>query len=301
MWGALNGSEAESTECFSRHPCYRTKTFAFAGVDAPTLLSMSNRYSIKGKIGQGGLGAVYKAYDNNLGRDVALKRVLPAEGEDPHEMAQNLIKEAKTLSALQHPHIVTVYDVGEDKEGPYVVMELLKGETLDTTIKRGALPAEDFQQVVIQSLEALVAAQALGITHRDLKPANVMVIWLPSGKFQIKILDFGLAKFSHQPSVQTIDQSDSILGSIYFMAPEQFERLPLDPRTDLYSIGAIYYYTLTGQYPFSGGQRPAGDGRPPPAPFQAAVGAPARSPTVYGEVGGVADVPRGQRPSGGRH
>jgi|GEM_PF-394882 len=217
---------------------------------------MSDRYEIKSKLAEGGLGAVYLAHDSNLDREVALKRVLPeAIGDDP-EAAASLVKEAKVLSSLQHPNIVTVYDVGNDDKGPYVVMEYLKGETLDKTMKRGALPQGDFEQLVTQCLEGLIAAQAVGLVHRDLKPANIMVIWHASGKFQLKILDFGLAKFSRQPSKQTIDQGNAIMGSIYFMAPEQFERGDLDGRTDLYSIGAIFYYTLTTQYPYQGDSAP---------------------------------------------
>jgi len=217
---------------------------------------MSDRYEIRSKIAQGGLGAVYMAHDVNLDREVALKRVLPDAFEQDPEAASALVKEAKVLSSLQHPNIVTVYDVGQDAEGPYVVMELLKGETLDKTMKRGALPAADFEQLVTQCLEGLIAAQDVGLVHRDLKPANIMVIWHASGKFQLKILDFGLAKFSRQPSKQTIDQGDGIMGSIYFMAPEQFERGDLDGRTDLYAIGSIFYYTLTTQYPYQGDSAP---------------------------------------------
>ncbi|MED5584848.1 MAG: protein kinase [Verrucomicrobiota bacterium] len=221
---------------------------------------MSERYQIKEKIGQGGLGAVYRAVDSQLKREVALKRLLPPEDSEASLMdsdaAEQLLKEATTLSALQHPNIVTVYDVGKDAQGAFVVMEFLKGETFDKTVERGALTEKDFRNVVLQTMEALSAAHHAGVVHRDLKPSNLMVNWLPSGKFQIKILDFGLAKFSRQPAAQTIDQGDAILGSIYFMAPEQFERAPLDARTDLYSIGALYHYCLTGKYPFDGESAP---------------------------------------------
>jgi serine/threonine protein kinase/HEAT repeat protein len=221
---------------------------------------MSERYQIKEKIGQGGLGAVYRAVDSQLKREVALKRLLPPEDSEASQMdsdaAEQLLKEATTLSALQHPNIVTVYDVGKDAQGAFVVMEFLKGETFDKTVERGALTEKDFRNVVLQTMEALSAAHHAGVVHRDLKPSNLMVNWLPSGKFQIKILDFGLAKFSRQPAAQTIDQGDAILGSIYFMAPEQFERAPLDARTDLYSIGALYHYCLTGKYPFDGESAP---------------------------------------------
>ena len=221
---------------------------------------MSERYQIKEKIGQGGLGAVYRAVDSQLKREVALKRLLPPEDSEASQMssdaAEQLLKEATTLSALQHTNIVTVYDVGKDEQGAFVVMEFLKGETFDKTVERGALTEKDFHNVVLQTMEALSAAHHAGVVHRDLKPSNLMVNWLPSGKFQIKVLDFGLAKFSRQPAAQTIDQGDAILGSIYFMAPEQFERAPLDARTDLYSIGALYHYCLTGKHPFDGESAP---------------------------------------------
>jgi HEAT repeat protein/predicted Ser/Thr protein kinase len=221
---------------------------------------MIERYQIKEKIGQGGLGAVYRAVDTQLKREVALKRLLPPEDSEASQFgsdtAEQLLKEATTLSALQHPNIVTVYDVGKDDQGAFVVMEFLKGETFDKTVERGALTEKDFRNVVLQTMEALTAAHHAGVVHRDLKPSNLMVNWLASGKFQIKILDFGLAKFSRQPAAQTIDQGDAILGSIYFMAPEQFERAPLDARTDLYSLGALYHYCLTGKYPFDGESAP---------------------------------------------
>lgn len=220
---------------------------------------MAGRYTIEGEIGKGGEGAVFKAFDTQLKRQVALKRVLMAGQATPEEVekaADSLIAEAQTLSSLNHPNIVTVFDVGKDEDGGFVVMELLNGETLDDTVARGVLTQEDFKEVVIQTLEALMAATAINVVHRDLKPTNVMVIWQPSGRFQTKILDFGLAKFSKNPSVQTMGQDDSVMGSIYFMAPEQFERAELDERTDLYSIGCVYYHSLTGLYPFRGETAP---------------------------------------------
>ena len=216
-----------------------------------------DRYEIKGKIGQGGVGAVYKAYDTQLRREVAIKRVLADEADADNENATtNLLKEATALSSVQHPHICTVYDAGIDSDGPYVVMELINGKTLDKMVERGTLTYEDFREVAIQSQEAMIAAQELNLVHRDLKPSNVMVSWLPSGRFQVKLVDFGLAKFSAKPSLQTIDHGDAVFGSIFFMAPEQFERTPLDQRTDMYSLGALFYYSLTGSYPFDGDTAP---------------------------------------------
>ena len=168
---------------------------------------MTERYQFHEKIGQGGLGEVYRATDLQLKREVAIKRLTPLADDEIAKSyggvsSSNLLGEATTLSALQHPNIVTVYDVGMDSDGCFVVMELLRGENFEKTVERGALNENDFQRFVLQTMEGLVAAHHAGIVHRDLKPSNLMVNWLPSGKFQIKILDFGLAKFSNQPTVQ---------------------------------------------------------------------------------------------------
>lgn len=213
---------------------------------------MSDRYQIKEKIGQGGLGEVFVAFDAQLQREVALKRVKATDGQ----ASDDVLREAKMLSAVQHPNILTVFDVGQDAIGPFVVTELLRGETVEQMVARGPLKYEDFCQVAVQSLEGLVAAQAMNLVHRDLKPGNLMVIRQASGRLQIKILDFGLAKLSRHASRQTEDQESGIMGSIYFMAPEQFERLPLDGRTDLYALGCIFYHALTGVNPFDGETAP---------------------------------------------
>jgi serine/threonine protein kinase len=218
---------------------------------------MDDRYEIRGKIGQGGIGAVYAAFDKNLNRDVAIKRIVPERTADLEiEASRQMAKEAAALCKLQHPNIVTVYDVGVDKDGPFVVMELLQGKTIDEVVAKATFTWADFREFALQTHEALIAAQELDMVHRDLKPTNVMLNWLPSGKFQVKIVDFGLAKFSPKPSLQTIDQKDSIFGSIFFMAPEQFERTELDARTDMYSIGCVFYYALTGTHPFNGDTGP---------------------------------------------
>ena len=211
------------------------------------------RYEIKGKIGQGGVGSVYRAFDTQLNREVAIKRVLADGGhEDQEEATKNLLKEATALSSIQHPNIVTIYDAGIDDDGPYVVMELINGRTLDEMVEENTLTWDDLREIILQSEEALAAAQNLNLIHRDLKPSNLMICWLPSGKFQVKIVDFGLAKFSSSPSLQTIDHGDAVFGSIFFMAPEQFERTPLDQRTDMYALGCLFYYALTGKHPFDG-------------------------------------------------
>jgi serine/threonine protein kinase len=215
---------------------------------------MEERYEIRGKIGQGGLGAVYKGYDTRMNREVAIKRI-SVSNEDPallEESTRQLIKEAGALASLQHPHIVTVYDVGSDDEGPYVVMELISGKTLDELIERAPLTWGDFRELALQTQEALIAAQELDLIHSDIKPSNLMLTWLPSGKFQLKIVDFGLATLTQSQTKEELEELEAVFGSIFFMAPEQFERVPLDARADLYAMGCVYYQALTGTYPFKG-------------------------------------------------
>ncbi len=214
---------------------------------------MEGRYQIRGKLGQGGLGSVYRAFDKRMNRDVAIKRII-AEGDEnlQKEATDQLEKEAGSLASLQHPNIVTVYDVDRDEEGPYVVMELITGKTLDELVEDAPLTFSDFKELAKQTQEGLIAAQELGLVHCDIKPGNLMLNWLPSGKFQLKIVDFGLARLMPKPTFETLDANDSIFGSIYFMAPEQFERGLIDARVDMYAMGCVYYHALTGEYPFTG-------------------------------------------------
>jgi len=215
---------------------------------------MDDRYEMRGKVGQGGIGSVHRAFDRKLKREVAIKRILTSE-DDPNleeEATKQMIAEARALASLQHPHIVTILDVGSDSKGPYVVMELLTGNTLDELIEKSPLTWDDFREVATQSLEAMIAAQELGMIHSDLKPPNIMLTWLPSGKFQVKVLDFGLAVLIKSQSQEEISKLESVYGSIFFMPPEQFERKTLDERSDLYSLGCCFYQALAGTYPFNG-------------------------------------------------
>jgi serine/threonine protein kinase len=214
---------------------------------------MEERYEIRGKIGQGGLGSVYRGYDKRMNREVAIKRIAQADDpESQREGTDQLIQEAGALASLQHPNIVTVYDVGTDDDGPYVVMELINGRTLDELIERAPLTWQDFKEMAMQTQEALIAAHELNLIHSDLKPSNLMLTWLPSGKFQVKIVDFGLARLVQSQSREDLESIEAVFGSIFFMPPEQFERAPLDARSDLYSMGCVYYQALAGRYPFDG-------------------------------------------------
>ena len=215
---------------------------------------MEERYEIRGKIGQGGLGAVYRGYDTRMNREVAIKRISVTTGDPAlqEESTRQLIKEAGALASLQHPHIVTIYDVGSDADGPYVVMELISGKTLDELIERAPLTWTDFRELALQTEEALIAAQELDLIHSDIKPSNLMLAWLPSGKFQVKIVDFGLATLTQSQSLEELQEIEAVFGSIFFMAPEQFERVLIDARTDMYALGCVFYQALTGHYPFKG-------------------------------------------------
>ncbi len=238
----------------------RIRAFHFLGTSYETYpqyslcrkMEIQERYEIRRKLGQGGVGAVYEGYDHKLRRRVAVKRLLDTEESRSGEAMADLLKECHSLSALNSPNIVQLFDFGEDNDGPFVVMELLEGHTLENLIEKAPFTEVDFMVLAEQSLEGLLAAHAAHLLHRDLKPCNFMVTWLPSGRMQLKILDFGLAKFSVEPTKQTIAHGNSLFGSIYFMAPEQFEQLPLDGRTDLYALGSVFYYALTGIYPFNG-------------------------------------------------
>lgn len=213
---------------------------------------MHPRYEILNQLGEGGEGTVWKAWDTRLQRNVAIKMLLPPEEREAPE-AGDIFAEASALSALQHPNIISVYDVESDAEtGPYVVMEFLNGENLEQTIRRGGLTPSDFISISTQVLEGLVAAHKLGMQHRDIKPSNIMLSWLPDMSFIAKLLDFGLAKFTSRPNQQTVVGNNKVLGSIYFMAPEQFSRRPLDHKSDLYSLGCVLYFSLTQRYPFDG-------------------------------------------------
>jgi serine/threonine protein kinase len=214
---------------------------------------IADRFEIQHLIGSGGLGDVYRAWDHHLNRAVAVKRVRMLVAQNDRKLIEQTWREAMTTAWLQHPNIVTVFDYGIDTEGAFVVMELIEGETLEDILVRGPLQYADFLRFAQQSLEAIIAAHAIGLIHRDLKPGNFMISRRAAGAtFQVKILDFGLAKYLDVPKPQSIDHFNSLMGSVHYMAPEQFQRLPIDHRTDLYSLGCIFYEAITGHPAFDG-------------------------------------------------
>ncbi len=209
------------------------------------------RYELREKLGSGGSAVVFKAWDTKLHRFVAFTRLHSISDVDKGAI-ERMWREAMNLASIQHPNILTIFDSGIEEEGPYVVTEYLEGEPLNFIIEKGVFKVEAFDEAARQILEALIAAHHSGLIHRDLKPQNIMALQMPSGAFQYKILDFGLAKFTSKPTEQTMEGSHAIYGSIFFIAPEQLAHKPLDARTDLYALGCVFYSMLSGQSPFGG-------------------------------------------------
>lgn len=214
---------------------------------------LANRYRIESIIAEGGGGSVSLATDEQLGRKVAIKRLHPDATVDPNDAYEDILRESQALSALNSPNIVSVFDVVRGDPDPFVVMEYLDGETLADVVKRAPLTEADFTSVADQSLEALIAAHSVDIIHRDIKPENLVITWWPSGRFQVKMLDFGLAAIAGH---DTPDNDNSLMGSIYFMAPEQFKNQSVDARTDLYALGCVFYAALAGEPPYAGDTAP---------------------------------------------
>ncbi len=211
-------------------------------------LSQVGKYTIVEKIGAGAMGEVFRAHDPVLGRDVAIKVVLGKLSEDAGAR-ERFQREARAAAQLNHPNIITVYDFGEERGMAYMAMELLEGHDLRELLAAGKLRAlEDKLAMMEQILDGLAFAHAKGVMHRDLKPGNVHV--LPNG--QIKIMDFGLAR-----RAQDAAASGVVMGTPYYMAPEQAEGERATARSDIFSLGAMFYEMLAGRRPFTGGTIPA--------------------------------------------
>ena len=210
---------------------------------------LSSRYQFKFLLGEGGAGQVFTAWDNHLRRTVAIKQIKVGnlEGNDVRDTWQ----EAMCLATLRHSNIVTIYDLGIDGETPYIVMEYIQGETLERAVETSPLDTATFIEIARQCLDGLSSAHHAGLIHRDLKPANIMLCRLPSGSYQVKILDFGIASFLQDENPEEAKANDSISGSIHWIAPEQIEGYSATEQSDLYSLGCLFYFALTGFPPFT--------------------------------------------------
>ena len=205
-------------------------------------------HSVLEPLGEGGMGFVYKARDARLKRLVALKVLRPERiGEEADR--RRFLREAQAAAALNHPHIVTVHEVGVEDGLDFIVMEYIAGGTLADLMAAGRLPTERVLRLAAQVTDALAAAHAAGIVHRDLKPSNIML----ASPDHAKVVDFGLAKFSEaaRPSeADTLSRTGALIGTAAYMAPEQFAGHPADARSDVWAVGAILYEMATGQRPF---------------------------------------------------
>ncbi|HEX6546695.1 MAG TPA: serine/threonine-protein kinase, partial [Bryobacteraceae bacterium] len=214
------------------------------------------------KLGQGGMGIVYKARDTRLNRFVVLKLLLAVHPDDENQL-RRLAIEARTASMLNHPNIVTVHDVSCENGNDFIVMEYVSGQVLDQLISRRGMRLNEVLKIAIQVTDALSAAAAAGVVHRDLKPGNIMV----SDTGLVKVVDFGLAKLiertgSDETLTMRIDSRESwhtqegvVVGTVSYMSPEQAEGKPLDTRSDIFSFGAVLYEMVTGQKAFQGETR----------------------------------------------
>ena len=213
------------------------------------------KYEILSEISRGGMGIVYRARQRELDRQVALKVVNPDLAEFP-EFIDRFFREAKTLAKLNHPNIVQVHDADRDGMHVYLVMELVEGKSLRAHLRERRIPPAEALQLVAQVCDALEAAHALGIVHRDIKPENLLV----TARGDLKVADFGLAVlFTSGPETPRITQSNAILGTYDYMAPEQREGAAnVDHRADLYSLGVVMYELLTGKLPVGRFEAPSG-------------------------------------------
>ena len=215
-------------------------------------------YRITAAIGAGGMGEVYRATDSKLGRDVAIKMLPAAVAQDPERLAR-FEREARSLAALNHPNIVTIFSVEEADGSRFLAMELVEGESLDTLLAPGGLPLSRFFEIAVPLADALSAAHERGIVHRDLKPANVMV----TREGRVKVLDFGLAKLEAAGSNPNLTSTPTesraeltsegqVFGTVAYMSPEQARGGKVDARSDVFSLGVVLYQMVTGERPFQG-------------------------------------------------
>jgi serine/threonine protein kinase len=208
-------------------------------------LVLADRYLLEDVIASGGMGQVWRATDQTLGRRVAVKVVRPEVAADSGFL-ERFRAEARNSAALQHPNIVTVHDFGEGKETAYLVMELIEGKALSAVIRdRGPLPSTEVTEILVQLADALQAAHDAGVVHRDVKPANIVI----DDDGYARLADFGISRAMGEAP---LTQTGEVLGTAHYLSPEQVQGQPASPASDIYSLAVVAYEMLTGSRPFAG-------------------------------------------------
>jgi serine/threonine protein kinase len=212
---------------------------------------IDGRYRVQARIGQGGMGVVYRVEHVAMGKVAALKMLHPSLSQEA-EVVRRFRREAEAVSRLSHPNTVQVFDFGQADGSMYLVMELVRGEDLGAILRRdGPFAWKRLGPILTQVLDALAEAHELGVIHRDLKPENLLVSRARDGRDLVKVLDFGLAKLRDVEELNAVTGRGTVIGTPYYMSPEQIRAEDLDARSDLYSLGAVAYRSLTGEHPFA--------------------------------------------------
>ena len=248
----------EQEGSFIDAPAYEVAGGLLADDNGESLVGQQiNHYKILAELGAGGMGEVYLAQDTKLGRKVALK-LLPASFTNDADRLHRFQQEARTASALNHPNIVTIYEIGEEGGKQYIATELIEGQTLRERLASGPLELGESLDIIMQAASALTAAHEAGIIHRDIKPENIML----RRDGYVKVLDFGLAKLAERKAAPLASSAPTrvhgntspgmVMGTVNYMSPEQARGLPVDERTDIWSLGCVLYEMLAGSPPFKG-------------------------------------------------
>ncbi|CAM5999957.1 unnamed protein product [Sphagnum balticum] len=251
--------QGDFTKTTGTHPVYDDAEYQSTLVAASQAIGVGtiflDRYRITELIAKGGMGIVFKAFDQVMGRDVAVKLLHAHLMEDP-KAKQRFEKEMSICINFKHPNVVSVFDYGYSSEQvPYMVMEFLDGDTLDDLqLSEGSLTLQMFIRVFTQVCAALIHAHSKQYVHRDVKPRNIVMIPQENGDYLVKLVDFGIAKIVGQTenTLQKLTQTGDALGSPFYMSPEQCRSMPMDDRSDIYSLGCVMYESISGKLPFNG-------------------------------------------------